>query len=151
VAACSTARICRIAAAIAVAAGYAYWATGLRPFTPRAYLAVAVPMLAVAVLMLASHPGGAPARSGRITLRRAWPWIAVVGCGCVIETVGLLLGGRSSAVPTLSTVFDHALRWHFSRWLLFCIWLALAWLVMSRFVINRRSLRTSDREGPRQR
>jgi hypothetical protein len=40
-----------------------------------------------------------------------------------LEIVGLALGGRSTAVPTLSTAVDHVLVAHWGRWLLFLWWL----------------------------
>jgi hypothetical protein len=49
-----------------------------------------------------------------------------------LEVAGLALGGRSSAVPTLSTVVDHALAWHAVRFVLFLAWLALGWAPVVR-------------------
>jgi hypothetical protein len=51
-----------------------------------------------------------------------------------LESLALALGGRSAAVPTLSTVVDRALVWHLARFGLLCLWLAAACLPARRVV-----------------
>jgi hypothetical protein len=53
------------------------------------------------------------------------PWIALAGAAAVLEAIALLLGGRSLAFPTISTVIDHALRYRPARAAMFVAWLAL--------------------------
>ncbi len=122
-------------AVFAAVAVYAWWAAGLAPFTATAYTAVALPVvgLAVAAFVLpdgarSGTPGGpdAPPRYG------ALPWVALLLAAVALETAGLALGGRSSNVPTLSTVIDHALAWHGVRFALFLAWLALGWTPVVR-------------------
>lgn len=129
--------------------GYGWWATGLHPFTWSSYLAILVPV--VVVCAAAAHPGaapsplvadpsrpattpprpaidrepGGPGTPGGAGRGRAWPWLALGGLALGLEGVGLALGGRSAVVPTLSTVIDHAMAWHGSRFALFGLWLAV--------------------------
>ena len=111
-------------------AGYAYWATGLHPFTWIAYLAVGIPVVICgSVLVVRGSVGagtGAGIGSGRVLTRAAAiPWLVLALAIAGLEGVGLALGGRSRTVPTLSTVVDHALGWHVSRMVLFCGWLLI--------------------------
>ncbi len=126
------------AVGVVIAVAYAWWATGVAPFTARAYLAVGIP--AAALLALAAfapwlgrtpppndaRPPGAigPSRGERSQLRRSLPWLALFLVAAGLEGAGLALGGRSEAVPTVSTVIDHALARHTVRFALFCAWLA---------------------------
>jgi len=111
----------------AVASAYAWWATGTQPFTLTAYVAVGVPVVLAGAVAL-----GRPV--SRVTsppptpdggLWSAAPWIVILALAVVLECTALALGGRSSEVPTLSTVVDHALGRHALRFLLFCGWLAV--------------------------
>jgi hypothetical protein len=114
-------------AALAAVAAYAWWAAGLPPFTAASYTAVALP---VAALALAACLLPTPARTPRAG-GRPWygplPWAVLLVAVLSLEAAGLALGGRSSTVPTLSTVVDHALAWHGVRFVLFLAWLALGW------------------------
>ncbi len=116
-------------AGLVITALYAYWATGLEPFTGLAYIAVGIPVVllaGVAVIGGAPEPrdNGMP-RAGEITLRSVLPWLVLLFVAAGLEGLGLALGGRSTTVPTLSTVIDHALAWHPVRFVLFCGWLAV--------------------------
>jgi hypothetical protein len=118
----------RIACILCVAA-FGYWATGLRPFTLTCYFAVGIPIVVVgSVLAFAGRTpieGPRHLRAEPVRLRRVLPWLLVALATACLEGWGLALGGRSSAVPTLSTVLDHALTWHALRLVLFCGWLVL--------------------------
>ena len=125
-------------------AGYAYWATGLRPFTWIAYLAVAIPVVICgSVLVVRGSVGagaGAGNRDGRVLTRAAAiPWLVLALAIAGLEGVGLVLGGRSRTVPTLSTVVDHALGWHVSRMVLFCGWLLIGVVPAVRGHTSRRA------------
>jgi hypothetical protein len=107
---------------------YAWWATGLTPFTAVATVAVAVPVAVVALVVVA-RPGRTTAGDigpGAAPPRRRWePWAVLAAVAVSLETVALVLGGRSATVPTLSTVVDHALGRHAVRGVLFCLWMAV--------------------------
>ena len=134
---------------VAGVAVYAWWATGVPPFTLRAYIAVGVPAL---VLLLVATIGPA---TGRVTVtpatvsswahrpRRVFPWLILFMLAVALESVGLALGGRSQAVPTVSTVIDHALSQHVVRFILFCVWLAAGWTPLLRTM----RMAPSERDG----
>lgn len=127
-----------IAGVIACAAGGgAWWVTGLRPFTATCYAAVGVIAAAIGIggLTVGARPGpdaAAPRRGTRVA-----PWGALALAAVVLEAVGLALGGRSSAVPTLSTVVDHALTTHAGRFVVFVAWLALGVAPTARALVRR--------------
>jgi hypothetical protein len=121
-------------AAVAIAVGYGWWATGVQTFTTVAYLAVAIPAVVVLTASLvtgrmterapstpATDQRGGAATSGRSTL----PLAAVVVAAVVLEIIGLALGGHSSTVPTLSDVADRAIARHLLRAIAFGLWLAI--------------------------
>jgi hypothetical protein len=137
----------RGAAGTAVVVGiavYAWWAAGLAPFTTAAYVAVALPVAALATAALLVPTGPLPVRSVRsvgapgapVAQGRPWyralPWAGPLAVAVGLEVAGLALGGRSSTVPTLSTVVDHALAWQAVRFVLFLAWLALGWAPVVR-------------------
>jgi hypothetical protein len=124
---------------LAAVAAYSWWATGLAPFTTSSYVAVFLPVagLATAACVLPSPSRSAsrsdrPGRPGGSPWYRALPWVALLVVAFALEAAGLALGGRSSAVPTLSTVVDHALAWHAVRFVLFLAWLAFGWAPLVR-------------------
>jgi hypothetical protein len=124
----------RATIAVAILAGYAWWAAGVTPFTTLSYVLVAIPSVVIVIAYVAL--GGLSTRqdaiaayyrrqAGGASLASVAPWIAVLSIAVVLEVIGLLLGGRSSAVPTLSTTVDHLLRFHWERWLICLAWLLL--------------------------
>lgn len=124
--------------AVAVAL-YAWWATGVPPFTVRAYIAVGVPALLLVVVALATPASvGGKAISVRSLpgedheAQRTFPWVVLLVLAVSLEGLGLALGGRSRAVPTLSTVIDHALSHHVVRFVLFLAWLVAGWAPLWR-------------------
>jgi hypothetical protein len=124
----------------AAAALYAWWATGVPPFSPRAYIAVGLPasmLLAAAII----GPGSGRAEAISATLpggaykpQRVFPWVVLLVLALSLEGLGLALGGRSQVVPTFSTVIDHALSRHVVRFILFCAWLAAGWAPLLRVI-----------------
>jgi hypothetical protein len=116
-----------------VLAAYAWWATGVKPFTTLAYVLIAIPSVLV-VTIFAVLGGFSPrrsdvaryyrARSAGATSSSVAPWAALLVVAIVLEAIGLALGGRSPNVATLSTAVDHLLVTHWSRWLLYDLWLA---------------------------
>ncbi len=115
-------------------AAYAWWATGLHPFTVGSYVAVGLPVVALVLVVLVVRPDGSDRNGSQtgadgpeVNLRTAFPWLLLFVIAVGLEVWGLALGGRSKTVPTLSTVVDHAMAWHVVRFVLFCAWLATGW------------------------
>jgi len=145
-----------VAAAALGSAGvlaYAWWATGVRSFTAGASIAVAVPVVIVATVALGdllSRPPGNPAAvstqaareadqgRGRRHRHDAAPWLVLLLVTLILEGTALVLGGRSADVPTLSTVVDHGLRWHWLRLVLFCGWLCIGALPLVRARLRKQ-------------
>jgi len=135
----------RVVAGAALIA-YSWWASGARPFTWVAYVAVGIPIVIVAVLAMRGTAFAGPRRHGAsqfadqaVTLRSTWPWILLVVVMIGIEAAGLALGGKSAQVPTISTVVDHAIAWHFVRFILFAGWLAVCVAPLARKMPLRRT------------
>jgi hypothetical protein len=137
-----------VGAVVVVAlAGYAWLTAGVKPFTSLSYLLVAVPSV-LFVVAYASMGGLSRQRpdvaahyrrqAHGATLSTVAPWIAWLSAALLLEVIGLLLGGRSSSVPTLSTTIDHLLAMHWERWL-FC----LTWLLVGALPLLRLHLRTN--------
>lgn len=113
---------------------YAWFATGVRPFSMSAYVFVAVPSFVA--LLIYGWLGGFSlrrtdvvnyyrVRAPSVSWRRAAPWIVVAALALVLELSGLALGGRSADVPTLSTTMDHLVIDHWGRFALFALWLGV--------------------------
>jgi hypothetical protein len=124
-----------------VLAAYAWFTAGVKPFTALSYLLVALP--SVVFVVAYTWLGGLSRRrtdvaahhrrqSDGATLTTIAPWIALLSACVLLEIVGLLLGGRSTIVPTLSTSIDHLLATHWERWLLCWTWLLVAALPLRR-------------------
>lgn len=114
-------------AGAAAAVVYAWWATGTQPFTLSAYVAVGIPVVLVGTVAVGRSAPPLPSRPRALGggLWSASPWIVILALAVGLECTALALGGRSSDVPTLSTVVDHALGRHALRFLLFCGWMAV--------------------------
>ena len=148
---------------LVVIVAYAWWATGVQPFTVGAYVAVGIPVVSLTVLAVApgrswsswpvpQGPAAAPPRTAagaasapastppdsRSGLGDAVPWIIILGAAVALECVALALGGRSAVVPTLSTVVDRGLRWHALRLLMFCGWLSIGGAPAVRVLLRLR-------------
>jgi hypothetical protein len=128
----SVATVKRTVFGVLVGVAYAWWATGIAPFTALSYVLVAAPVTALvasytAMGALAPHRGDIGHRyrrcAGDASLKNAAAWLAVLVGAAALESLGLALGGRSRSVPTLSTMVDHLLVTHVGRWLLFVAWL----------------------------
>ena len=119
-------------AVFVVLAGYSWVMTGVHPFTTTSYVMVAVPSLAFVIAYVSL--GGLSRRREDVdahyrrhaesaTLRSVTPWITLLIAAVLLEVIGLLLGGRSTSVPTLSTAVDHLLEQHWERFLICLMWL----------------------------
>jgi len=135
------------AAAVVLVVAYAWLATDVEPFHVLSYVVIALPVLVVAGLYgfvgtfadgrsgVAHYDRG---RSLRVPLSRSKPWIAVLAGAVVLEAVGLILGGHSSRVPTLSTMVDHLLTTHGLRCVLFLLWLVVGVAPLRRLSQRQR-------------
>jgi hypothetical protein len=137
-----------VAAAVLIL--YAWALAGVVPFSGLSYFLVAIPAVAM-VFTYATLGGLSPGRgnvaehyrrnaagTSRITVA---PWIAVLSAAIVLEAVGLLLGGRSPSVPTLSTTVDHLLNYRWERFLMCLVWLLAGGIPLVRL---QQSLHAKD-------
>jgi len=131
----------RALVAVVFMAGYAWVVAGEAPFKTLSYLFVATPCVVFVVAYV--RMGGLSVDHGEVneyflrkargaTLSSLAPWIVLLTVAVALETVGLLLGGRSASVPTLSTTVDHLLAVRWERYLL-----CLAWLFAGGFALLR--------------
>jgi hypothetical protein len=136
--------------ALVLVIAYAWFATGAKPFQALSYVVVAIPiliMIGLYAFLDAFVEGGSRAsqyyreRSLGVSLTRSTPWIAVLMGAVILEAVGLILGGRSSRVPTLSTMVDHLLSSHWLRCVLFLLWLTIGVTPLRRRIERRRLAR----------
>lgn len=127
-----------IAAGVAVAVVWVWFASGVRPFTVPAEVLTFVPGLLVLLVTLRrraepSDPGVAAADVAAVRgLKRStrWlPWIFVVAALCALELTELFAQPRSSH-PTLSSVTNTLLGNHPGRFVGYAIWLALGWALI---------------------
>jgi hypothetical protein len=122
----------RAALAGALLTGYAWMTAGVAPFSAVSYVLVAIPVGAI-VFSFAAWGGLTPHRqetrayyqrkSAGESSSTVAPWIALLIAAVVLEVIGLLLGGRSTSVPTLSTTVDHLLAYRWERCLMCVAWL----------------------------
>lgn len=126
-------------AALAAAACWAWFASGVRTFTRPAEVLTFIP--ALAVLLLTVRPS-ARFPAGRTSPRPGWrkllPWVAAVAALVGWELSELFAKPRQ-AHPTLSSIINDLLSTHPSRFLGFLGWLVLGWLLV-------RDLGPGDRE-----
>lgn len=131
----------RVVLGAVVAVAYAWWAAGVAPFSTLAYLSIALPATAGLVLLVAGgrfavRPRERTQREGRpattVSLASCAPWVIVLVLAVALEAWGLALGGRSAAVPTLSTTVDHLLATRVERTVLYVAWLALGAAPLAR-------------------
>jgi hypothetical protein len=124
-------------AAVAAAASWSWFASGVRTFTRPAEVLTAVPVLVVLVLTV--WPTAAPSgvRAGpRPTWRNLAPWVAVA-VALVGWELSELFSKPRDAHPTLSSITNTLLGTHPSRFLGFLAWLLLGWLLV-RDLFRRR-------------
>jgi len=115
---------------VAVLAAYAWMTSGQTPFNAISYFVIGIPCVVFVVvywrmggLSTARDGSHSRSRSGNATLSTVAPWVGLITAVVILEAVGLLLGGRSASVPTLSTTVDHLLAVRWERCVLCFIWL----------------------------
>lgn len=127
-------------AALVLVVAYSWLATGVTPFHSLSYVVIAIPTLLV--LGLYVFVGTSAERQPGVSMSRVAPWIAVLASAVILESVGLILGGHSSRVPTLSTLVDHVLSAHWLRCVLFLLWLVVGVAPLRRVSQRRREALT---------
>ncbi len=130
------------------AALYAWFATGLAPFSDAAYAVLGVPALTALVLYgaldgFSRNPDVGAYYRSRGTSRRILPWVVVAAAALGLEVAGLARGGRSENVPTLSTTLDRLLVTHTGRFLLYLWWLWVGYRAIEPLA-RRRTRRSSS-------
>jgi hypothetical protein len=136
--------------AVLLMAGYAWVLASAVPFSAPSYLLVGTPCVAFAVAYV--RRGGLSVsrvdvngyfrqKVRGITPSSVAPWIALLTAVVTLEAVGLVLGGRSTTVPTLSTTVDHLLAVRWERFII-CV----AWLFTGGFALVRLWRITQDRK-----
>jgi hypothetical protein len=132
---------------VLVGLAYAWWATGIAPFSALSYVLVAVPVAALVgsyatMGALSPHRDDIEhhyrRRAGDASLKNVSPWLCLLGVAVALESVALALGGRSRSVPSLSTTADHLLVTHLGRWLLFMAWLGVGVIALIRLAQRAR-------------
>jgi hypothetical protein len=117
-------------AALAAAACWSWFASGVRTFTRPAEVLTFVPALAVLVLTLRPK---ARFTAGLAEPRAPWrtllPWVAAVAALVGWELSELFSKPRRGH-PTLSSITNDLLSTHPSRFLGFLFWLLLGWLLV---------------------
>lgn len=115
----------RLAVAL-VGAGYALAAAATTPFSSAANIVTAVPIVALAVLVVVRWPARPrpvrPASGGR---RPFLAWSALFAAVVGFELVEYLVPGSRSAHPTLSSMVDAVDRYWLLKALVFFAWLCL--------------------------
>ncbi len=108
---------------------YAWFSTGLRPFTVPIDVAVGIPVLIVlgvswrgSRLGALSPPEPRPARSGLVV------WASLTGALAAWELAAYVASPRH-AHPTLSSISDDITSGHPARAVVFAVWVVLGWYV----------------------
>lgn len=105
------------AAAVAV---YAWWATGVRPFTVTS--AIAVISAGIVAMAFGSRHGSLP-EPVRLRGTQIAAWVALLGALAAWQLAAYLQHPRSEH-PTLSSLANALLNTHAARALAFVLWLA---------------------------
>lgn len=122
-------RVVVTAASGLVTAGYAWWATSLRPFTGAALAATSAAAAGAIAVGVNLRPVAAPAPGqGR---RGATVWVAILVAVAAWEVASFVQHPRSQH-PTLSSLADVALRVHVARALAMAVWLVVGVRVVRR-------------------
>ena len=115
-------------AAAALVVGYAWMATGLRPFTLPALVAT----LGGGLVAVIAARRLAPPVARREATRRLWWWAALGGAAALWELEAFLQHPRSEH-PTFSSLTNDLLRGHVPRAGAMLVWLAAGvWLARRR-------------------
>ena len=115
----------RSSALVLVALAYAWWATGLRPFSLLATVAV---VGAGVIAMVVGARYLRPRVRVPVRARAVLPWVVLFGVLAVVQLLAYVDSPRPEH-PTLSYLTNVALETHVARTVAFVAWLAgAAWL-----------------------
>jgi phosphate/sulfate permease len=131
----------RVIITLGLLTAYAWVTAGVAPFSSLSYFLIATPCVAFVTAYV--RMGGLSnnhvevsehfqRKAGGADLLTVAPWVALLTAAVILEVVGLLLGGRSTSVPTLSTSVDHLLADRWERCLLCLAWLLAGILPLRR-------------------
>jgi hypothetical protein len=120
-------RAVRTTVVVVASAVYAWVAAGQRPFTLAEEVMVAIP--AAAVLMVAViRPSWSRSDAARGS---TGPWIVLAGVALAWELIAFFSSPRHDH-PTMSTIADEIMSVHAGRAVVFFLWLALGWSLVTR-------------------
>src|SRR5262249_28663298 len=115
---------------VMVALAYAWWVSGLRPFTGPVQLAIVVPGVVVVVLAAVTTRKRGPDRARLPTAgSAAWVVLGVVVVGWQLFN---FFHGDRSVHPTPSSLMDEVDAHRTLRTIVFVGWLALGWDLVRR-------------------
>lgn len=136
---------------VAVAGAYCLIAATTTPFTTSADVVAGLPIVAMAVAVLARWPlrtglnrSPAPA-SNAVATHPYRPWVAFVAVLAAWELFNYLVHGSRANHPTFSSITDAIDRFYLLKVLLFGAWLSVLWLVVRRG--TRRVVSGLPRQG----
>jgi hypothetical protein len=123
--------------AVVVAAVYSWFAARTTPFTTKANVMVAIPiLLAIPAAAYFGHVNRTQQKSeqsgSRLTRPRLWPWWSVLGLIGAWELFCYLQLPRYGH-PTFSSLYDSASRSQPFKAVLFLGWLALGWAIVHTY------------------
>ena len=123
--------------AVVVAAVYSWFAAHTTPFTTKANVMVAIPiLLAIPAAAYFGHVNRTQQKSkqsgSRLTRPRLWPWWSVLGLIGAWELFCYLQLPRYGH-PTFSSLYDSASRSQPFKAVLFLGWLALGWAIVHTY------------------
>jgi hypothetical protein len=110
-------------AAVAVALAYSWIAGGLRPFTQPGNISVALPVVAVLVLVCLRRPRGRGTDTARIGRKTVIVWVGLLVALVAWELIAYRSSPRDDH-PTLSSIADSIMSVHPGRAAMFLGWLA---------------------------
>jgi hypothetical protein len=125
--------------AVVLAAGYAGLISATTPFTLPADVLVAVPIGAIALLVVLqlAHRTDPTQGGSRAPLPCEWaPWAVALAVVAAWELASYFATPRS-AHPTLSSMYDTLARWQAAKALVCLVWLALGWYLV-RLPLERK-------------
>jgi hypothetical protein len=119
---------------VVAGAGYALVVAATTPFTRDADIAVALPLVALAVMVSLRWPW----HTGRIRLPRPerghpyLPWLLLFGAETIWELFNYVAPGRRAEHPTFSSMTDAVDRTYLLKALVVLAWLSLGWLMVRK-------------------
>jgi len=118
-----------VAAAVAAALVYAWFASAFRPFTVPEYVAVTIPLVLGAIALLHRRP--ADEDGDDASRRSVWAWRLLLGAFLVWELMSFLSSPRADH-PTVSSITDSIMSTHPGRFAMFTAWLAAGYGMFRR-------------------